>query len=296
MQQQVYLYCAAHAGAGTETYCRMKDADCITFLQWALPRLGLHWPGFRKVRRQVCKRIERRARQLGFVDAAEYRRYLEAHAAEWDTLAALCTVSISRFFRDRSVFDCLGANVLPVLANAAIERRAAYLECWSVGCASGEETYSLAILWQIMLQARFPGVDLRVLGTDIDARLIERAQTGCYPASSLNELTAAWREQAFEWCTGQYCLRAEYRRGVEFQVQDLLQTLPQRTFDLILCRNLPFTYYGAALAQASRDRIASRLRPGGALAIGSRETLPAGSAFAEWPGCRAVYQIPGNVS
>ena len=81
----------------------MKDSECIGFLRWALPRLGLRWPGFRKVRRQVCKRIARRARELGLADVSGYRLPLDSHAPEWDALAALCTVSISRFYRDRGV-------------------------------------------------------------------------------------------------------------------------------------------------------------------------------------------------
>jgi chemotaxis protein methyltransferase CheR len=64
------------------------------FLQWALPQLGLSWPGFRKVRRQVCKRIAARIRGLGLADPAAYRTRLEADLAEWRALGALCTVSI----------------------------------------------------------------------------------------------------------------------------------------------------------------------------------------------------------
>ena len=99
----------------------MKDADCVAFLQWALPQLGLHWPGFRKVRRQVCRRIAARLRALELADAAAYRGHLQSHSGEWPALAVLCTVTISRFYRDREVFDCLGAAVLPALAAAALE-------------------------------------------------------------------------------------------------------------------------------------------------------------------------------
>ena len=91
----------------------MKDADCVAFLQWALPQLGLRWAGYRKVRRRACKRIGRRMRELGVADAAAYRARLQADPAEWRALAALCPIPISRFYRDREVFDCLGAEALP---------------------------------------------------------------------------------------------------------------------------------------------------------------------------------------
>jgi chemotaxis protein methyltransferase CheR len=263
----------------------MRNDECVAFLQWALPPLGLHWPGFRRVRRQVCKRIERRAKTLGLGDAAAYRRYLEAHALEWDELKSLCTVSISRFYRDRAVFDCLAARVLPALARAALERRAARLECWSAGCASGEEPYTVAIMCQSILEMQF-----RVLGTDLDAALLARAQAGCYGASSLKELPAAWRSRAFQRRAKLFCLGANYRRGVEFERRDLLAEPPQREFDLVLCRNLAFTYFAPDPARAALERIAARLRPGGALVIGVHERLPPDAgALAPWQGCRAIW-------
>src|SRR3989344_5065447 len=149
----------------------MKDADCVVFLQWALPRLGLRWPGVRKGRRPGGPGVPRPARELGLADVSGYRLHLDSHAPEWDALAALCTVSISRFYRDRGVFDCLGDKVLPALAEAALARGAARLECWSAGCASGEEPYTLAIQWRLQLGARLPGGAFRLLGTGIDARL-----------------------------------------------------------------------------------------------------------------------------
>jgi len=270
----------------------MRDADCVAFLQWALPRLGMCWLGFRKPRRQVCKRIAGRIAELGLADASEYRACLESDRAEWQALAALCTVSISRFYRDRAVFDCLGAQVLPGLGAAALERGQERLECWSAGCASGEEPYTLAIQWRLALAQRLPEIGLRVLGTDVDPALLERARTACYRASSLEDLPPAWREQAFERRGKLYRLRDEFREGVELERQNLLSELPRRQFDLVLCRNLAFTYFDAQLSRLALDRIASRLRAGGALVVGIHEDLPQPApGFEPWPGCRAVYRL-----
>jgi len=266
---------------------RVKDAHCVAFLHWALPRLGLRWAGYRKVRRRVCKRVARRLRELGLADVRAYGERLEADPAEWRTLAALCPVAVSRFYRDREVFEGLGAEVLPALA-----RGASRLECWSAGCASGEEPYALALLWHLRLAARFPGVAFRVLGTDVDARLLERARTACYGAGSLSGLPAGWREQAFEPRGRLWCLRGEFRPAVELAQQDLLADLPAREFDLVLCRNLAFTYFDDGGARRALERIASRLRPGGALVIGLHEHLPApAEGFEPWPGCRAVFRL-----
>ncbi len=91
----------------------MNDTECIDFLQWCLPRLRMRWAGFRKVRRQVCKRISRRMAELRLADADAYRAYLDANAGEWDALDALCRVTISRFYRDRGVYDAIRRRVLP---------------------------------------------------------------------------------------------------------------------------------------------------------------------------------------
>ena len=90
-------------------------------------------------------------------------------------LDGLCQISVSRFFRDRGVFAFLGAEVLPELAERALAREASRLSVWSAGCGSGEEPYSLAILWQLGLQARYPELGCEILATDANAAMIRRA-------------------------------------------------------------------------------------------------------------------------
>ncbi|MGZ8741226.1 MAG: CheR family methyltransferase, partial [Gaiellaceae bacterium] len=71
----------------------MRDADCVRFLQWALPRLRMGWRGFRNVRRQVCRRVDRRLRELGLSGVDAYREHLLANAQEWEKLDELCHVT-----------------------------------------------------------------------------------------------------------------------------------------------------------------------------------------------------------
>jgi chemotaxis protein methyltransferase CheR len=134
----------------------MTDNDGVRFLQWGLPRLGLRWPGFRKVRRQIYRRLDDRLKALQLADLAAYRAYLELHASEWEQLDALCRISISRFYRDKGVFECLERDVLPALARLATGRGHGTLACWSLGCAAGEEPYTVAILWRLRMPLTFP--------------------------------------------------------------------------------------------------------------------------------------------
>jgi chemotaxis protein methyltransferase CheR len=272
----------------------MTDPECVAFLQWALPRLGLRWPGFRRVRRQVCKRISRRMAELGLPDAAAYRARLEADAGEWSLLDACCWISISRFYRDRGVFEGLTREVLPELARGSIARGRRLLRAWSAGCASGEEPYSLRLSWDFDVARAFPGLELHILATDASADLLERARRAVYPASALRELPASWRPRAFESLEGGYRLRDDFRRGVQLLRQDIREAMPAGPFDLILCRNLAFTYFESEAQRSVLKKLAKRLVPGGFLLIGAHEALPESAALTPSAKMRGLYRAPNE--
>ena len=203
-----------------------------------------------------------------------YRAYLETHRAEWPVLDTLCRITISRFYRDRGVFDRLRETLLPALARRAGERGRTTLRAWSAGCASGEEAYTLALLWQHGLQLSFPHASLHITATDAGAHMLERARHGCYPNASLKELPPAWIDAAFARSDDEYCIHPAYRDGIEWREQDLRRAMPDGPFDLILCRYLVFTYFDEPLQHACLARIAERLRPRGLLVLGKHEVLP----------------------
>lgn len=254
----------------------MNDEACIEFLQWALPRLEMRWDGFRKVRHQVCKRINRRLQTLQLGDIAAYQGYLLQHREEWPVLDGLCRVSISRFFRDRLVFSRLQSVVLPELLQRARVRERAQLRLWSAGCAAGEEPYSLSILWEQAMRKPAVGgkATVEIIATDSDQRLLDRAGVACYPYSSVKSLAEEWRGSAFAQYDGEYCLCPLFRRNVSFLCQDLRTESPSGLFDLILCRNLAFTYFDEGLQRRVLGRLARALQPEGCLVVGIHESLP----------------------
>ncbi len=256
----------------------MHDEECVQFLQNVLPRLHLRWAGFRKVRSQVCKRIQRRIKQLALTGTAEYHNYLEQHGGEWQQLDRLCQISISRFYRDKQMFAFLEQTVLPVLAQRVLARGDDCLRVWSVGAASGEEPYTLAIIWRLHLQHRFPTLQLHIVATDADPNMIARGEAACYGYSSVKNLPEQWWRIVFDQQDTRYCLKREYREAVQFRQHDLRQVFA-RLFsselnDLILCRNLAFTYFDEPLQQQTYFRLLHVLRAGGALVIGIHEQLP----------------------
>jgi chemotaxis protein methyltransferase CheR len=256
----------------------MGDEDCVRLLQAVLPRLGLRWSGYRRVRRTPCRRIARRMRELGLEDVAGYLAYLDEAPAEWAVLDRMLRIPISRLWRDRAVFEALASDLVPGLVRAALERGETTLRVWSAGCASGEEAYSVAIFWRLAVQPSFPDAsDLRLdlLATDVDETMIARAGTGVYGRSSLRELPALWRDAALEPREEDlFRVRPAFREGVALRVADIRVEMPPGPFDLILCRNVAFTYFAAGLQRRVLRGLHDRLVPGGLLVTGTHERPP----------------------
>lgn len=115
----------------------MKDTECREFLDWALPRMGFRRAGFQRVRGQVCKRVGRRLHELGLPDPGAYRRLLATEPGEWSKLDSFCRITISRFCRDRQVFEWLKQTALPDLAGRALA---------TVACTAGKRLSVKAVL------------------------------------------------------------------------------------------------------------------------------------------------------
>lgn len=253
----------------------MKDVECIEFLQWCLPRLRLRWPGFRKVHKQVCKRLSTRLRERGLSGLSAYQDYLGDHPDEWQTLDSFCQITISRFYRDRGVFDTVRSQILPALAENVRAWGEKELLCWSAGCCSGEEPYTLQIIWRAsVIPAIHCDLPLRIIATDTNQNLLERAQEGRYLKSSLRDLPEELAQQAFERSGKYYMIRRPFLENIIFMRQDIREHLPEESFHLILCRNLVFTYFDAELQQGIFEKISEKLVPGGFLVIGIHEALP----------------------
>ena len=162
------------------------------------------------------------------------------------------------------------------------------VRCWSAGCASGEEPYTVILVWRFLVTRDWPGVDLRMIATDADEVAIARATTACYAPSSLKDLPQAWIAQAFQQSDGLFCLGGALRDGVEFRQQDIRQTMPDGPFEIILCRNLVFTYFDETLQREMLAGILDRLAPGGFLVLGKHEAVPAGP----YPLARLATRLP----
>jgi len=270
----------------------MKDLQCAEFMQWCLPLLRFSWPGFRKVRKQVCKRLSRRTGELGLSGLVAYMEYLGSHHEEWQVLDSLCRVTISRFYRDKRVFDVLRFEILPTLAKRALTDGENEVRCWSAGCCSGEEPYTLQILWKIcVLPVTGQDIPLRIIATDTDQELLERAGKGSFMGSSLRDLPVELISQAFGHSGKFYSVLKDFRENIGFAEQDIRKELPDGIFHLILCRNLVFTYFDEVLQREILGEIIGRLMSGGFLITGIHESLPEGDfSLKQYSNIPCIYQ------
>ena len=188
------------------------------------------------------------------------------------------------------MFASLERDVLLALARAAAgEGRS--LAAWSAGCASGEEPYTLALIWSFGVAPAYPGLEMEILATDVDPVVLERAQRGCYEPGSLRDVPEDRRLRGFDVEHGLFHVRPELRRCVTLVRHDVRSGAPGGPFDLVLCRNLAFTYFDLELQADVCATLAGCLRVGGALVVGIHESLPDRAAgLVPWPGARAIYR------
>lgn len=250
---------------------------CVAFLKWCLPHLGLRWGGYSRVHRIVCRRLGRRLAELGLGALSQYRAWLAAHPDEWAHVEAMCRIPISRFYRDRDVFQAIATTIFPAAAEIARCSGLKSIRCWSAGCASGEEPYTLLLIWHFLVARAWLQLGLRLIATDADDVAISRARVACYGPSSLKDLPQVWVEQAFQRANSLLCLNSSFRDRVDFRRQDITQGMPLEPFEIILCRNLVFTYFDEIQQQRLLADILDRLAPGGFLILGKHEALPPGS-------------------
>lgn len=254
------------------------------FLRDAFPLLGLSWRGYRRVRLGLRTRIRKRLIELNRKDLSSYLLILRRDGAERQHLGGMLAVTITRFFRDRDVwlrFEQILFPELEALADGTAVR------VWSIGCASGEEPYTLSITWR---ESGRREKDLEVKGGDLSERCFARAAEGIYPESSVHNMPARLREKYLVPLEDGFQLAAAIRRSVSFAPFDWREDHWPRGFHWILCRNGIFTYLDVPGRLRALRKIEASVVPGGFLWIGGNEQLPAGAD--RWIRCApSLYRL-----
>jgi two-component system CheB/CheR fusion protein len=225
------------------------------------------------------RRVERRM-AMASIESDSMARYLDLlrdDPAELDALARDLLINVTSFFRDPAVFEAMERQVVPELIHAGNPERA--LRIWVAGCSTGEETYSLAMIFREQIMAAQSDMKLQLFASDVDPDAVATARDGLYPDSITATVTPARLARFFTREEHGYRISPDLRACVVFTVQDVLADPPFSRLDLVSCRNL--LIYLLPEAQA---RVISvfhfALREGGVLLLGSAETV--GSATARF--------------
>jgi two-component system CheB/CheR fusion protein len=218
------------------------------------------------------RRIERRMAMAAIEtdDMDRYVEFLRRDASELDLLAKDLLINVTGFFRDPKVFDFLAEKIVPDLVRTQTPDHP--LRIWIAGCSTGEETYSLAMLFREQIVAAKRSVKLQVFASDVDPDAVASAREGLYPETIAAEVSPARLARFFSKEDRGYRVLPELRATVVFTVQDVLADPPFSRLDLVSCRNL--LIYLRPEAQAKVVSVFHfALRQGGILLLGNSEAI-----------------------
>lgn len=227
-------------------------------------------------RATVLRRIERRLHVHGLRDLAAYGDYLLAHPQETRLLLDDMLIGVTNFFRDHEAFAALERDIIPRLLAKGAE--SGELRAWSVACATGEETYSLAMLLSEYGATMVHPPKLQIFGSDIDEHAIAVARQGLYPASIEADVTPGRLREFFSREQNHYRVSKSLRERILFAPHNILRDPPFSRLDLIVCRNL-LIYLDRDIQQKVFEMFHFALHPGGYLFLGSAESADAAAQY-----------------
>jgi two-component system, chemotaxis family, CheB/CheR fusion protein len=217
------------------------------------------------------RRIERRMALAGIKskDTERYLEILRSDDKETENLAKDLLINVTSFFRDPKAFDVLADTVIPGLVNN--QKPGVPLRVWIAGCSSGEEAYSIAMLFRENIAASKKDVQLQIFASDVDADAVATAREGKYPNAIESNISPERLARFFSKDDHGYRVSSELRSSVIFTVQDVISDPPFSRLDLVSCRNL-LIYLDPEAQTKVISLFHFALRKGGFLLLGSSET------------------------
>jgi two-component system CheB/CheR fusion protein len=211
-----------------------QEQECFeSLLRFLQQQRGFDFTGYKPP--SVMRRMLRRMHAVGVTGFEAYRDYLEVHPEEFALLFNTILINVTSFFRDPPAWEFVEQQVLPeMLASKGPD---APVRVWSAGCASGQEAYSVAMLFAEALGDVAFRKRVKVYATDADEEALTQARPAAYAPKDMEDVPPRLRERYFEQVNGRYVFRTDLRRSVIFGRHDLVQDAPISHLDLLVCRN-----------------------------------------------------------
>jgi two-component system CheB/CheR fusion protein len=247
---------------------QQQNPHLETLLEYLRKNRGLDLTAYK--RGTLDRRIDRRMQQVNVGSVPEYLDYLEVHPEEFGHLFNTILINVTSFFRDPEAWDVLARQIIPTIVAGKPDGEP--IRIWSAGCASGEEAFSLAMLWAEHLGVEEYRRRVKIYASDVDADALTKARQGNYDAKQIEALPPELRDRYFEKSAGRYTFRSDTRRSVIFGRHDLIHDAPISHLDLITCRNT-LIYLNAETQSRILTRFHHALNERGFLFLGKAELL-----------------------
>jgi len=218
----------------------------------------------------IRRRIERRMGVHNLEDAEAYARYLAENPSEVHLLFKELLINVTSFFRDPEAFEALKTEILPAMVKDKPENYV--FRVWVAGCATGEEAYSIAMIFRECMDASRLQFRVQIYSTDIDEDAIAVARGGVYPANIAIDVTPERLRRFFTKEETGFRIKKEIREMVVFAVQDMIKDPPFTRLDLLCCRNL-LIYFETELQNRIIPSFHYSLNPGGILILSPSESI-----------------------
>ena len=261
-------YAQHHAIVEPEDETLFTDEESFSHIYAVLKKVrGIDFTHYKRT--TVLRRIERRMVVTHSMSLAEYARVLDNSPDEVNVLVKEILIGVTNFFRDPTYFEKLKERALyPIVQNA---REDEPIRVWSAGCSTGEEAYSIAILFAEILEELHLRRDIKIFATDIDVQAIEQAGKGVFAESIIEDVSPERLSRFFIKRNDQYVIAKSIRRMIIFAPHNMLSDPPFGKLDLISCRNV-MIYFQPVLQRSLFAIFHSALKNGGYLFLGKSET------------------------
>jgi chemotaxis protein methyltransferase CheR len=245
---------------------QISEKDLQEIKNFVLKKRGMDLSYFKST--FLARRINVRMKILNISNTSEYAQLLNSNPDEIGSLYDSLSINVTKFYRDKQVWQVFSNKVIPNLINLVKPNDT--IRVWSCGCASGEEPYSLAIMFSEALKNT--KLNFKILATDINSHAIRDARNGNYTSDNLKNLDDILITKYFKKiASDQYQVTKEIKDLVSFNLGDIT-TFPASYMDVIFCRNL-LIYYGKDAQDLIFKKCFNVLKPNRFLVLGMDETL-----------------------